>query len=196
MLCNPLIQLHFDCACPTWYTNLSEEMKKKIQIMQNKRIRFCLKLDKMYHISGKECRLINWLPTSKRVDQCADTITYNSINNTCPYYLNEIYEFLPHCRTDTKRKSNCFYWSLSKWISLPDSIKKAIRLNTFCMYIGLCVRRCVFIYTWIYISVFSFDLSILMFFFSFTLFSHFCSDLMKQNENKIFLHVLCYPTHC
>ena len=38
MLCNALIQPHFDYACPAWYPNLNQknEKKKKIQIMENK----------------------------------------------------------------------------------------------------------------------------------------------------------------
>ena len=39
MLCNALIQPHFDYACTAWYPNLTEKKKKKkkkIQIMQNK----------------------------------------------------------------------------------------------------------------------------------------------------------------
>ena len=102
MLCNGLIQPHFDYVCPAWYLNLNVKTKKKMQLMQNKCIHFCLKLDKMHHISEKEFRLINCLPTSKRVDQCINTITFNFINKTCPYYLNEIFEFAPHCRIDTK----------------------------------------------------------------------------------------------
>ena len=72
ILCKALIQPHFDYACLAWF-NLNEIMKKKIQVMQNKCIRFCLKLDKMHHISKEEFRLINWLPTSKTVDQCIKT---------------------------------------------------------------------------------------------------------------------------
>ena len=120
--------------------------KKKIQIMQNKFIRFCLKLDKMHHISEEEFKLINWLPTSKRVDQCINTITYNFVNNTCPYYLNEIFDFSPYCRISTRnnfsklknpfRKTNMgqkaiSYIGPSIWNSLPDSIKRANSLNTF-----------------------------------------------------------------
>ena len=30
MLCNVLIQPHFDYACPAWYPNLTEKTKKKI----------------------------------------------------------------------------------------------------------------------------------------------------------------------
>ena len=70
ILCNGLILPHFVYACPAWYPNLNEKMKKKIQIMQNKCIRFCLKLDKMH----LDFRSINWLPTSKRVDQYINTI--------------------------------------------------------------------------------------------------------------------------
>ena len=46
--------------------------------MENKCIRFCLKLDKMHHVSEEEFRLINWFPTNKRVDQCINTTPYNS----------------------------------------------------------------------------------------------------------------------
>ena len=65
ILRNTLIQPHFDYAYPAWYPNLNVKAKRKIQ---NKCIRFCLKLDKMHHISEEEFRLINWLPTGKRVD--------------------------------------------------------------------------------------------------------------------------------
>ena len=135
-----LIQLHFDNGCPAWYPNLNENTKKKIQIMQNKYIPFCLQLDKMHHISEEEFRLINWLPTSKRVDQCIKTIIYNFVKNTCPYYLNEIFEFAPNCRIGTRnnfskfknsfRKTNMgqktiSYIGPSIWNSLSESIKKA-----------------------------------------------------------------------
>ena len=91
MLCNALIRPHFDYAYPAWYPNLTEKTKKKTQIMQNKCIRFCLRLDKKHHISDKDFRLINWLPTSKRVDHCINTIKFKFVNSTCPDYLKEIF---------------------------------------------------------------------------------------------------------
>ena len=95
MLCNALIQPHFGYAYPAWYPDLNKKTKKKIQIMQN----FCLKLDKMHSIFDEEFKSINWLPASKRFDQCINIITYNVINNTYPYYLNEILKFALHCST-------------------------------------------------------------------------------------------------
>ena len=57
---NALIQPHFGYDCRAWYPYLNQKTKVKIQIMQNKCIHFCFKLDKMHHISEEEFRLINW----------------------------------------------------------------------------------------------------------------------------------------
>ena len=61
-------------------------------------------MDKMHHISEEDFRLINRLPTSKRVDQCTNTITFKFVNNTYLYYLKKIFEFAPQCRIDTRNK--------------------------------------------------------------------------------------------
>ena len=58
----------------------------------------------MHGISEEEFKSTNWLPTSKRVDQCINTTTYNIVSNTCTYYLNEIFEFAPHCSIGTRNK--------------------------------------------------------------------------------------------
>ena len=58
----------------------------------------------MHHISKEDFRLINWFPNSKRVDQCMNDITLKFVNDTCPYYLREIFEFAQHCRIDTRNK--------------------------------------------------------------------------------------------
>ena len=103
-------------------------------------------LDKMHHISEEDFRLVNWLPTRNRVDQCMNNITFKFFNNTCPYYLKEVFEFAPHCRIDTRnnfpkpkipfRKTNTgqkafSFVGPSLWNSLPELIKKTDNLNTF-----------------------------------------------------------------
>ena len=141
MLCNAIIQPHFDYACSAWYPNLNEKLRKKIHIAQNKCIWFCLKLDK--HISSKEFESINWLPVNKRVHQCINAIT---CNNACPHYLNEVYKYTPQCKIESKsnfaklkvpfRKTNMgqndlSYIGPSLWNNLPGSLKKTTDLNTF-----------------------------------------------------------------
>ena len=70
LLCNALIQPHFNYACSAWYPNLTKKLKNRIQTSQNKCIRFCLQLDKMTHISHKEFEILNWLPVTERFNQC------------------------------------------------------------------------------------------------------------------------------
>ena len=61
LLCNALIQPRFDYASSAWYPNLTQKMKNKIQITQNKCIRYYLQPDKMTHISKNEFETLNWL---------------------------------------------------------------------------------------------------------------------------------------
>ena len=70
LLCNALNQPHFDYACAAWYPNLNKRFVKRIQVCQNKCIRFCLKLNKRDHLGVKKFREINWLPTEERFEQC------------------------------------------------------------------------------------------------------------------------------
>ena len=46
LLCNALIQPHFDYASQAWYPYLTKTLSIKLQRAQNKCIRFCLNLDK------------------------------------------------------------------------------------------------------------------------------------------------------
>ena len=128
-----------DYACSAWYPNLNEKRKKKIQIAQNKCIQICRKLDKRHHISSKEFESINWLPFHKRVHQWINAITFKFVNNSCPRYLNEVYEYAPQCRIKSRRnfvklkvpfrKTNMGQKGLSYvvpslWNNLPEFMKK------------------------------------------------------------------------
>ena len=139
MLCIALLRPHFDYVCCAWYPNLNEKLKTKILITQNKCICFCLKLDKRHHIPSKEFESINWLPAYKRVHQYINTITFKFVNNACPYYLNDMYEFAPRCRIDSRSKftklkvpfwktnlgqKGLSYLDPSLWNNLPGSLKK------------------------------------------------------------------------
>ena len=84
LLCNALIQPHFNYACSVWYPNLSKKLKSRIQTLQNKCIRLCLQLHKMPHISQKEFEAINWLPIKERYNQCVNLIAFKYFDNQCP----------------------------------------------------------------------------------------------------------------
>ena len=59
LLCSSLIQPHFDYACISWHPLISNKMRNKLQVTQNKCTCFCLKLNSRQHIRAKEFKEIN-----------------------------------------------------------------------------------------------------------------------------------------
>ena len=146
LLCNALIQPHFDYASSAWYPNLTQNMKNKIQITQNKCIRYCLQLHKMTHISKNEFETLNWLPVKERFNQSINSIVFKYFTKQCPSYLNEVCElaFPNNLRLRNKylklifpfRKTNMGQNTLSFigppiWNKIPEVLKKANSINTF-----------------------------------------------------------------
>ena len=128
LLCNAIIQPHFDYACTAWFPNLNKNLKKKLQTFQNKCIRFCLQLGNRTHIGTAEFKSINWLNVTDRFEQCASTSVFKFFHNNSPSYMAEIYNpasrinigtrnsFLklkqPSRRTKQGQKLPIFHWSL------------------------------------------------------------------------------------
>ena len=92
LLCNALIQPHFDYACCSWYSNLNKKLKDKLQVLQNKCIRFCLQLGNRDHIGIKEFQTINWLPVNDRFLQQLTPYAFKFFDSTCPVYMSEIFD--------------------------------------------------------------------------------------------------------
>ena len=61
LLCNALIQPHFDYVCSSRYPNLNKKFKSKLQTIQSKCMRYCLQLDNRSQIGMKDFGKINWL---------------------------------------------------------------------------------------------------------------------------------------
>ena len=87
--------MHAPCGTLT----LMQSLKNKLQIMQNKCIRFCLKLDKMHHIS-EDFKTINWLPVDQRVQQRLNVTVFKYVN-ACPYYM-KVFEYASQGRISSK----------------------------------------------------------------------------------------------
>ena len=51
LLCNALIQPHFDYGCSSWFPLLKKNLKLKLQKAQNKCICFCLNLLPRSHLT-------------------------------------------------------------------------------------------------------------------------------------------------
>ena len=75
-LYNALIQPHFGYAYSACYPNLNAGLKKKLQITQNKCLRFCPQLGNRSHMDAFEFERINWLPIEDRFSQCVSSQIY------------------------------------------------------------------------------------------------------------------------
>ena len=70
--------------------------------MQNKWIRFCLKLDKMRHISEEDYKTINLPSVDQRVQQSLNVTVFKYVNNACPYYMKEVFEYASQGRISSR----------------------------------------------------------------------------------------------
>ena len=52
-----------------------------------------LKLDIMHHISEEDFKTTNWLPVDQRVKQSLNVTVFKYVNNACPYYTKEVFEY-------------------------------------------------------------------------------------------------------
>ena len=86
LLCNALIQPHFNYRCSSWFSLLKKSLKLKLQATQNKCIRFCLQLLSRSHIDRLHFRKINWLPASGRVECCIVNAISKYWNGTVPVW--------------------------------------------------------------------------------------------------------------
>ena len=92
LLCNSLIQLHFDYACPAWYPNLNKRLKSNLHILQNKYIRFCLNLSNRAHIGQKKLEQVNWMPVNDCIKQTISPMSFKFCNNSSPPYMNDVFK--------------------------------------------------------------------------------------------------------
>ena len=146
LLCNALIQPHFDYACSAWYPNLTKKLKHGIQTTQNTCMRFCLRLDKLKHISHEEFESLNWLSVTYRFKQCVISIFFKYFNEQCPNYLNEVFGVATESNFQLRNSFQKFKYPFQKINNgqyalscidptfcnkTPDILKRSNNLNTF-----------------------------------------------------------------
>ena len=138
LLTSALIQCHFDYAASAWYLGISKKLKLKLQIVQNKVVRFILNIGPRTHIGQCELNKVGILNTSDRVSQLMLNHMYNVYNGTAPEYLCNNFTRLntqhSHCTRNSEHnfvlpmvhgvaKSIFFYNGVKIWNELPDSVK-------------------------------------------------------------------------
>ena len=143
LLCNALIQPHFDYGCISWYPLLSKSFKKRFQAAQNKFIRYCLDLPPHTHISAIHIRKRNRLLVEHRVELCTATSVFKFWNQLTPFYFEDIFTAsfskyntrskmaldIPLQKTAIGQKSISFLGS-KVWSKTNNSLK-AVKNNSY-----------------------------------------------------------------
>ena len=137
-LCSTLIQCHIDYCSAAWYPGLSKKLKQKLQVVQNKMVRFILALPHRAHVGQEQLQSIKLLDIQNRSRQLRLKHVHNVFHSTAPSYLNQFFTktatihshatrsnpmnyFVPHVKGQTSK--SFFYNSILDWNSLPNNIK-------------------------------------------------------------------------
>ena len=134
-----LIQCHFDYACSFWYPGLSKFLRERLQVTQNKMVRFVLKLDPKSHVGSEEFKSLGWLPVSKRVDQVILNHIFRIRSGTSPEYMGERFTLASSIHNYSTRfrevksfgKKSFAFTGCTLWNALPSNIKSVNSLTTF-----------------------------------------------------------------
>ena len=141
---NALNQPRFDYAFTAWYPNLSKKLKDKLQVTQNKCIRFCLRLQTREHVSNEHFHKLNRLPINQIFEQCVTSTVFKFVQNKCPAYM-KVFRPTKNIRINTR--NSCFklshplrktstgqnglsYIRPALWNRIPDNLKKTKNFNT------------------------------------------------------------------
>ena len=119
-----------------------KKFKTKLQTLQNKWVRFCLKA----HVGITEFQQINWLPVNYRFRQCLAANVFKFFDDKCPLYMKDVFDKpcisqastrnstmkLSQPLRRTKNGQHCIsFLAPSVWKNLPNEVKRYTNLNTF-----------------------------------------------------------------
>ena len=101
-----LLQCHFDYAVSSWYMGLSKGNKSKLQIAQNKIVRFILNLHPRSSIGQNELDRLGMLDTSQRAKQMILNHVFNIKNMQAPSYMYQNFTPIKHQYSTRGSKHN------------------------------------------------------------------------------------------
>ena len=125
---------------------MNKTLKKKLQVTQNKVVRFIKKLGPRSHIGYSELDSLGFLNVENRVKQFRLNHVFKIFNGTCPSYLSEHFRkvsdfhmynirgssenfVVPH--VPGHASTTFFFNGIKDWNSLPYDIKRVETFNRF-----------------------------------------------------------------
>ena len=86
-LCSALLQCHLDYCCTSWFQGLSKHHQQKLQIFQNKMIRYIMHLGPRDHVGQDEFDSVKLLDTKNRSRQLRLNHMFNIFHSLGPSYF-------------------------------------------------------------------------------------------------------------
>ena len=105
----------------------------RLQAVQNKCIRFCLRLSDRSSIKFEDFEKINWLPIHERISQRSLSSIYKFFAQNCRNYFDEIYVPLETNGVHTRssyQKLNVLHWKTNvgqKALSYVGNLKQDVK---------------------------------------------------------------------
>jgi len=135
-LCSALIQPHFDYASSAWFTSLSKNLSSKLQVLQNKMVRFIDNAGPRSHVGCDQLKVHGMLNVVSRAKQLRLNQVHNIFHDKAPSYLSKNFIRISDQHCHNTRKSNYnffkigtnaiksfFYIAISDWNKLNANVK-------------------------------------------------------------------------
>ena len=136
LLCMALVQCLFDYSSSSWYTGLSKSLKKKLQITQNKMVRFMLMQGPRFHVGQEELSSLRMLSVEGRAAFARLNHTHKIFYMRSSPYLLENFSKTSEVHTQgTRSRLHNFYrpkcaasssfcaTAIQDWNALPTRLK-------------------------------------------------------------------------
>ena len=138
LLANSLVLCHLDYCSTSWYPGLSKKLKQKLQVIQNKVVRFISNKGPRSHVGAHELSSIGFLKVDSRVEQLCLNHMFGIYHKICPHYmLNKCVKVNTQHSYSTRSShynfvvpkvhgnlTKTFYFNgIKRWNSLPNDIK-------------------------------------------------------------------------
>ena len=88
-LSSALIMCHFHYACSVWYSGLNKKLRNKLQVVQNKILRFIKQETPRYNVNSHVLAELNLLKVETRVSQLRLSRAFNIFHGNSPSFLQE-----------------------------------------------------------------------------------------------------------
>ena len=145
-LCSALIQPHLDYCCSSWYSGLTVALKKRLDVIQRKMVRFIYGMEIMAHVDLSNLYDLSWLSVPDRVTYFKLLHIFRIRNGLAPRYLMTNFRSISDAHTHNTRGSdynyvvsknlarsqNSFaYTAIRSWNSLSVTLKSISDIRIF-----------------------------------------------------------------